>query len=367
MLDGMITVYKEAGFTSNDVVAKLRGILRQKKIGHTGTLDPDAEGVLPVCLGKGTKLCELIADRDKEYEAVLRLGVVTDTQDISGAVLSRLPDEAVRERVTGTALRAAAAGFVGDYDQIPPMYSALKVGGKKLYELARAGQTVERAPRRVHIYELEIGRVALPLVTMRVRCSKGTYIRTLCHDLGEKLGVGGTMESLLRTRVGDFTLSEAKKLSELEAMVRGESAQADSSQAGALQAENAGAGCAQAGEAQVGEAQAGALHAEQKRSAQAGESHAEQKRSTQTIQALVRPIESFFKDAPRGVVRPEALPYLQNGNPLRPGQVQFTAGEAFAPILHNGERVRVCEPDGAFRALYRYDAAKKMLTVEKMF
>ena len=142
MYNGIMNIYKEAGFTSNDVVAKLRGICRQKKIGHTGTLDPDAEGVLPVCLGKATKLCDLLTDKEKTYRAVLLLGKTTDTQDISGTVLSEAPVTAEEEKV-----REAILSFVGDYDQIPPMYSALKVNGQKLCDLARAGKEVERKPR----------------------------------------------------------------------------------------------------------------------------------------------------------------------------------------------------------------------------
>ena len=206
MFHGMMTIYKEAGYTSSDVVSRLRGILHMKKIGHTGTLDPDAEGVLPVCLGNGTKLCELIADRDKEYAAVMRLGTVTDTQDMSGEVLSQISDEEVAGMVTEADILKAASDFTGKISQIPPMYSAVKVGGKRLYQLARQGRTIDRPAREVTIHELTVTDVQLPLVTMRVRCSKGTYIRTLCQDIGEKLGTGGTMESLLRTRVGSFTL-----------------------------------------------------------------------------------------------------------------------------------------------------------------
>ena len=183
MYDGMINVCKEKGFTSHDVVAKLRGILHQKRIGHTGTLDPDATGVLPVCLGKGTKLCDMITDRDKTYRAVMLLGRITDTQDISGQIISE------KEVCVGEDdIRNVAAAFVGDYMQVPPMYSAIKVDGKKLYELARAGQEIERKARHVVIHSLEITDVRLPYVTMKVCCSKGTYIRTLCQDIGEKLG-----------------------------------------------------------------------------------------------------------------------------------------------------------------------------------
>ena len=166
MYDGMINVCKEKGFTSHDVVAKLRGILHQKKIGHTGTLDPDATGVLPVCLGKGTKLCDMITDRDKTYRAVMMLGRTTDTQDISGQILT---EKAVN--VDEREVRDAAVSFVGDYMQIPPMYSAIKVDGKKLYELARAGQEVERKARHVVINALNITEIQLPYVTMEVSCS----------------------------------------------------------------------------------------------------------------------------------------------------------------------------------------------------
>ena len=215
-MDGVIVIRKEKGFTSHDVVAKLRGILHMKKIGHTGTLDPDAEGVLPVALGKATRLVDMITDKEKTYEAVMRLGVVTDTQDMSGTVLSQTAELHVPEEE----LRAVIESFVGDYMQVPPMYSALKVNGKKLYELAREGKTVERKPRPVHFYEIEILEIDLPLVRFRVTCSKGTYIRTLCHDIGEKLGCGAAMETLLRTKVGRFTLDDAITLAQTEEAVK---------------------------------------------------------------------------------------------------------------------------------------------------
>lgn len=215
-MDGVIVIRKEKGFTSHDVVAKLRGILHMKKIGHTGTLDPDAEGVLPVALGKATRLVDMITDKEKTYETVMRLGVVTDTQDMSGTVLSQTAEL----HVTEEELRAVIESFVGDYMQVPPMYSALKVNGKKLYELAREGKTVERKPRPVHFYEIEILEIDLPLVHFRVTCSKGTYIRTLCHDIGEKLGCGAAMETLLRTKVGRFTLDDAITLAQTEEAVK---------------------------------------------------------------------------------------------------------------------------------------------------
>lgn len=212
-MDGILNVYKEKGYTSHDVVAKLRGILKQKKIGHTGTLDPDAEGVLPMCLGSATKVCDLLTDRDKTYETVLLLGKETDTQDISGTVLAE-----AEVTVTEAEVLECIQSFLGAYEQIPPMYSALKVNGRKLYDLAREGQVVERAARTVYIRDIRILEVALPRIRMEVTCSKGTYIRTLCHDIGQKLGCHGCMEQLLRTRVGIFSLTQAKKLSEIEAL-----------------------------------------------------------------------------------------------------------------------------------------------------
>ncbi len=211
MADGIINVYKEKGFTSHDVVAKMRGILKQKKIGHTGTLDPMAEGVLPVCLGKGTRLCDMLTDKTKTYEAVLLLGRETDTQDTTGKVLAEYPVQVKEDQV-----RDAVLSFLGHYDQIPPMYSALKVDGKKLYELARAGKEIERKARPVEILEICVDSVQLPRVTMTVTCSKGTYIRTLCYDIGQKLGCGGCMESLLRTKVSGFCLEDSLTLSRIQ-------------------------------------------------------------------------------------------------------------------------------------------------------
>lgn len=210
-MDGIINVYKEKGFTSHDVVAKLRGILRMKKIGHTGTLDPAAEGVLPVCLGKGTRLCDMLTDKTKTYRTVLLLGKETDTQDTTGAVQAEYPVKVTEEEV-----REAILSFLGDYMQIPPMYSALKVNGKKLYELARQGKEVERQARLVQILDIQIESIDLPRATFSVTCSKGTYIRTLCYDIGRKLGCGGCMESLLRTRVDRFELKDSLTLSQIE-------------------------------------------------------------------------------------------------------------------------------------------------------
>lgn len=220
MYNGIINVYKESGFTSFDVVAKLRGILKQKKIGHTGTLDPDAEGVLVVCLGKATRLCDILTDKDKSYTATLLLGRTTDTEDSSGKLLTENDVNVTEEEVTN-----AIRSFVGEYDQIPPMYSATKVNGKKLYELAREGIEIERTPRRVAIHKIDIISMELPYVTFRVSCGKGTYIRSLCRDIGEKLGCGGIMDKLVRDSVNAtetgkiFSLQDSLTLKQIEAMV----------------------------------------------------------------------------------------------------------------------------------------------------
>lgn len=212
MYDGIINVYKEKGYTSFDVVAKMRGILGQKKVGHTGTLDPEAEGVLPVCAGKGTKLCDMLTDHDKTYRATLLLGIDTDTQDTTGTVLAEKSTEGLSEE----AVRETILSFIGNYDQIPPMYSALKVNGRKLCDLAREGIVVERKARPVMIYDIRIEEICLPEVVMTVSCSKGTYIRTLCHDIGEKLSVGGCMKTLLRTKVDRFLIEDSLTLAELQ-------------------------------------------------------------------------------------------------------------------------------------------------------
>lgn len=212
-MNGIINVYKEEGYTSFDVVAKLRGILKQKKIGHTGTLDPDAVGVLPVCLGNATKLCDMLTDKKKEYIAEFVLGKVTDTQDISGQVLAESEVTCTCEEVT-----SVIESFTGTYDQLPPMYSAIKVDGKRLYELARQGKEVERKTRPVTLYEIEILKMELPMVSVRVLCSKGTYIRTLCHDIGQKLSCGAVMTSLKRTASGIFTIDSALTLAQIESV-----------------------------------------------------------------------------------------------------------------------------------------------------
>ncbi|MDO4942144.1 MAG: tRNA pseudouridine(55) synthase TruB [Lachnospiraceae bacterium] len=210
-MNGIINIYKEKGYTSHDVVARLRGILGQKKIGHTGTLDPDAEGVLPVCLGKATKLCDMIENTDKEYRVTLLLGVETDTEDLTGTIQKTADVTCTEEDVY-----KATRKYIGKIAQIPPMYSALKVNGKKLYQLAREGKVVERKPRQITIYDIQILSYHLPEVTMLVRCSKGTYIRSLCRDIGSDLGCGGCMKTLLRTEACGFLIKDAHRLDEIE-------------------------------------------------------------------------------------------------------------------------------------------------------
>lgn len=213
-MDGILNIYKEKGFTSHDVVAVVRKTLHMKKVGHTGTLDPDAEGVLPICVGKGTKLADIIMDGRKTYRAVLHLGVTTTTEDASGEVLEEKPvifDESNIQEII--------KGFIGTLEQIPPMYSAVKINGKKLYELAREGKEVARKARKITVYDIRICRFIPPCqVEMDVDCSKGTYIRTLCADIGKVLGCGGHMASLVRTATGGFSLENAIKLDKLKEM-----------------------------------------------------------------------------------------------------------------------------------------------------
>lgn len=299
MVNGIINIYKEAGFTSHDVVAKLRGIVKQRKIGHTGTLDPDATGVLPVCLGNATKLCDMLTDKSKEYEACMLLGVTTDTQDMSGQIITERQVVCTEEEA-----REAVLSFVGGYDQIPPMYSALKVNGKKLYELARKGIEVERQPRRVEIPAIDIIECKLPEIRFRVSCSKGTYIRALCADIGEKLGCGAAMKSLVRTRVGVFSIEEAWKLADVEKMV-----------------------------------------------------------VEGTLLEHVTASDQVFMDCPKVIVKPEFDKALANGNKLGVKQVRFEKEQT----LKDGELLRVYDSKAVFTGVYTYVAAERCLKPYKMF
>lgn len=306
-MNGIIIVNKEKGFTSHDVVAKLRGILRFKKIGHTGTLDPDATGVLPVCVGKATKVCDLLTDKDKTYVAVVRLGVTTDTQDMTGQILS-----VSNVSVTEDQLKSVLKEFTGDIRQIPPMYSAIKINGKRLYELARQGKEVERKARNVTIHKIALQATALQATalqadefTIEVTCSKGTYIRSLCHDIGQRLGCGAAMRSLVRTRVGDFSLRDALTLTEIERMVR--------------------------------------------ESPSGGED-------------ILMPVDSVFNRYARCDVSEKAMKFLRNGNQVASGLCRYSSQ---APS--DGETVRMYGTDGDFYALYRYDGRDRMYHNVKMF
>ena len=301
-MNGILNIYKEAGYTSHDVVAKLRGILKQKKIGHTGTLDPQATGVLPVCLGKATKLCDVIGDWDKTYRATLLLGVKTDTEDIYGSVIERSDKDL--SKIPREEISAVISSFVGTYDQVPPMYSAKKVQGKKLYELARQGVEIERKPARVTIYDLQILHMELPYVTLEVHCSKGTYIRSLCRDIGDLLQVGGCMSALERIRVSDFSAADAMTLSKVE-----------------------------------------------------------EERDKGTLSQWIRPIDSVFLSYPKVTVANHAQKLLQNGNPLYFKDCQMEGKTAFEQEKY----LRVYNKNNQFIGLYQPDHNIKKIKPYKLF
>ena len=209
-MNGIVIVDKPQNWTSQDVTARLRRVFQTRRIGHGGTLDPMATGVLPVFVGRGTRGVEFFEHAEKTYETLLKLGITTDTEDIWGSVLTRSPVSVTEEQV-----EAVLSRFRGEIMQVPPMYSALKVNGQKLCDLARKGKTVERQPRPITIYELQLLERGENTLRLRVRCSKGTYIRTLCKDIGEALGCGGCMESLRRVSAGEYTIAEAVPLQEL--------------------------------------------------------------------------------------------------------------------------------------------------------
>ena len=301
--NGILNISKEAGYTSFDVVAVVRGIFRQKKVGHTGTLDPMATGVLPVALGKATKVCGMITDWDKEYIAELLLGRVTDTLDVTGTNEGGDPDKAML--LSGKQIENAVMNYLGDVDQIPPMYSALKMDGRRLYDIARSGGTVERKPRRVSIREIEILSIDLPAVKIRVLCSKGTYIRSLCDDIGRDLGCGGCMKSLVRSRVGPFDLAGAHSLDELRQL-------------------------------------------------------ADEGRRDELL-SLVSPVDTVFGEHPPVTVTRDADRLLLNGNKLTAEDMVSFAG------CDKKQLFRVYHPDGEFAAVYVYDPGTGMFTPEKMF
>ena len=310
MYHGVINVYKEPGYTSHDVVARLRGILKQKKIGHTGTLDPAAEGVLPVCLGQATRLCDLLTEKDKTYQAVLLLGRETDTQDTTGMVTAEYPVTVNEEEI-----RQAAASFQGDYMQMPPMYSAVKVDGKNPYDLARQGKEVERQPRKVRILEISVDWVNLPRAGITVTCSKGTYIRTLCYDLGRMLGCGGCMEHLKRIRVERFLVKESFTLSQIEKI-----------------------------------------------------------RDEGRLCEIILPVEAMF-DGPKAFAGEASDRLVRNGNPVKSedfSRILLPEGEggereAGPEELPHGELVRVYTKDGGFLGVYEFEEKKNWWKPKKMF
>ncbi len=313
--NGLINIYKEPGFTSNDVVAKMRGILKMKKIGHTGTLDPEAVGVLVCCVGTGTRLVEELTDHTKEYIAVCRLGVETDTQDMTGTILTEHGDDTIPDV---TELNDAVQAFVGDYDQIPPMYSAIKVGGKKLYELAREGKEIERKPRKIHIDSISILDTShlsdRHEFTMEVRCSKGTYIRTLCNDIGQRLGCGGAMAHLTRTAVGSFHLDTAITLGQLEKL-----------------------------------------------------------RDEDRVDDVVVPVEDFFKDLDSVHILKNSRRLIENGNPFTLKDIADTEptkaqdSQKKEAMYSDGTRVRVYDEDGVFFGVYKYNDKLRNFRVDKNF
>jgi tRNA pseudouridine55 synthase len=211
-MDGILNINKPSGMTSHDVVARLRRLLNEKKVGHTGTLDPDATGVLPVCLGKATRIIQFLPDEEKGYEGTITLGVTTDTLDAKGKIL----DTSDTSNVKLEDVKSVFNSFVGTTDQIPPMVSALKVQGQRLYKLARQGKTVERKPRKIHVYELELLDAEFPMLDFRVRCSRGTYVRVLASDIGEALGCGAHLSRLIRTKSGLFELKDSVPLEKIQ-------------------------------------------------------------------------------------------------------------------------------------------------------
>lgn len=216
LLNGILPINKDAGMTSHDVVAKIRRILGIKKVGHTGTLDPEVTGVLPICIGKATRLSEYIMEMPKTYKGQTSLGISTSTQDFTGEITQE--EKAIN--ITEREIRAVFQSFIGEIEQIPPMYSSVKINGKKLYELARQGKEIERKPKKVRIYDLIIEKIDFesenPKIDFNVTCSKGTYVRTLCFDIGQKLGYPAHMSKLVRTKSGSFKLENSYTLEEIE-------------------------------------------------------------------------------------------------------------------------------------------------------
>ena len=309
MINGIINVYKEVGYTSRDAVSRLTGILRQRKIGHTGTLDPAAEGVLPMCVGKATKLCELLTDHKKQYIAVMKLGIATDTEDTTGEITEKTnyPENWYEENLTVENLTKITDKFIGTQFQTPPMYSAKRVNGRRLYELAREGKVIERKPCEITVYGIEIKNIDIinREITVIVDCSKGTYIRTLCKDIGEALGCKAAMKSLLRTRTGDFYLENSYKLDEIEKIVK----------------EN-------------------------------------------RVDEIIIPIEKIFHNLRRIDVTGYAGVLLDNGGIVNMEEARLEPG---FDNIKDGEKFRMYNKDGEFKAVYCYYEKINALKIDKMF
>lgn len=303
MFNGIVNLYKERDFTSLDAVAKSRSIFGQKKIGHTGTLDPLAEGVLILCLGKATKLADIIVSKEKEYRCTMLLGLETDTEDVTGNILK----ETEKDKVTSLSeeeIRNVIASFVGEQKQVPPIYSALKINGRKLYDYARSGESVEIPARDISIYDIHIERILLPEVEFVVRCSKGTYIRSLCRDMGRKLGVGGVMKSLIREEVNGFYSKDSYTLDQLSKL-----------------------------------------------------------KEDGELEKAILPIDNLLKNFPVAEIKPEGDKYLSNGNKIFMNQLSFDENER--ERIKTAEFVRINRNKELF-ALYRYDKDDNLLRNFKM-
>lgn len=309
MINGVINVYKETGYTSRDAVTRLTGILRQRKIGHTGTLDPTAEGVLPMCVGKATKLCEMLTDHKKQYIAVMKLGIATDTEDTTGEIIEKtdFTDIWYEENLTIDKLKKITDKFIGTQLQTPPMYSAKRVNGKRLYELAREGKVIERKACEITVYGIEIKNidVANREITIVVDCSKGTYIRTLCKDIGEALGSKAAMKKLIRTKTGDFYLENSYRLDEIEKIFK----------------EN-------------------------------------------RLAEILIPVEDIFKEFRQIKVTGYANTLLENGGIVK---MEAVKSENYNIDIKNGEKFRMYNEEGKFRAIYSYDEEINAFKIDKMF
>lgn len=345
MINGIVNVNKPAGFTSFDVIGKLRGITHQKKIGHTGTLDPEAVGVLPVCFGNATRVCELLMDHEKTYECILQLGITTDTQDTSRSCRADFHRVNIALKDLKEAVEAASAEFIGEYEQLPPMFSAKRVNGKHLYELARKGQEIERKKCLVKIFSIDVlscGSAAGNISTvsedgadisyigdgfiypdeeaevlyarLRITCSKGTYIRTLCHDIGERLGCGGAMAALKRIAVGPFVMDNSVTLQELEQLMREEG----------------------------------------------------------NIDKALLSVDSLFMNYRAVRVKEANMKALLNGNMLKRGFVEELSDggcvqENSVLSCDNEESFRVYDADSCFKAIYKWNGNEEGFTPVKMF